>query len=227
LRLSTRGALGNGLRVVAGAVLASSGSLVVTTHNQRITLRPERDGTTTVVSAKPVKRSVGTRIEITLGAALPDDEKALVWARIACRLAGHGETYRGKSSPHWYDPAQFHELLSASGNRPVRGLITNLDGCSGGKAGDIVAEAGLERARCNDITCEQAALLLDAAQKIVRAVNPKRSGPWGPRHFPRMPMVTRTGSCSSALPSPMPRFPSSSKRGQRRQAERIRVWWFV
>ena len=49
LRLPTRGALGNGLRVVAGAVLASDGSLVVITRNRRIELRPERDGSTTVV----------------------------------------------------------------------------------------------------------------------------------------------------------------------------------
>lgn len=42
LRLPTRGALGNGLRVVAGAVVASEGSLVVTTRNQGIELHPER-----------------------------------------------------------------------------------------------------------------------------------------------------------------------------------------
>jgi hypothetical protein len=36
LRLPTRGALGNGLRVVAGVVLASSGSLAVVTGNYRI-----------------------------------------------------------------------------------------------------------------------------------------------------------------------------------------------
>jgi hypothetical protein len=36
LRLPTRGALGNGLRVVAGAVLASAGSLVVVTRGRRI-----------------------------------------------------------------------------------------------------------------------------------------------------------------------------------------------
>src|SRR5262249_38284545 len=53
LRLPTRGALGNGLRVVAGSVLASQGTLTVTTRNRRIELRPERDGTTTVVSNTP------------------------------------------------------------------------------------------------------------------------------------------------------------------------------
>jgi len=60
------------------------------------------------------------------------------WARAACRLAQFGIQYLGKSSPWWYDAAQFHELLYASGNRPVRDLIANLDGCTGGKAGEIV-----------------------------------------------------------------------------------------
>jgi hypothetical protein len=49
LRLPQRGQVGNGLRVVAGAVLASSGTLAVVTHNQRIALRPESDGSTRVV----------------------------------------------------------------------------------------------------------------------------------------------------------------------------------
>src|ERR1700730_17578746 len=47
LRLPTRGALGNGLRVVAGSILASGGSLVVTTRNKRIVLRSERGGSDT------------------------------------------------------------------------------------------------------------------------------------------------------------------------------------
>jgi hypothetical protein len=48
LRRPTPGAVGNGLRVVPGAVYASEGSLSVITNNQRIELRPERDGTTAV-----------------------------------------------------------------------------------------------------------------------------------------------------------------------------------
>jgi hypothetical protein len=72
-RLPTRGALGNGLRVVAGAVLASEGTLTVTTRNRRIKLRPEADGTTTVIGTKAVNFPVGTRIEIGFGPALPCD----------------------------------------------------------------------------------------------------------------------------------------------------------
>jgi signal transduction histidine kinase len=97
LRLPTRGALGNGLRVVAGAVLASDGSLVVTSRNRRIELRPERDGTTTVVSSTPLEHPTGTRIEIGFGPAIPDDPYALSWARLAIRMQG-GQTYAGRSS---------------------------------------------------------------------------------------------------------------------------------
>jgi hypothetical protein len=180
LRLPTRGALGNGLRVVSGAVLASEGSLVVVTRNRRMMLRPERDGTTTVVGVEAVEHPVGTRIEISFGPALPPDSQALLWAKIACRMAGSGQTYTGNSSPWWYDVTQFHELLTASGRRPVRELIAHLDGCSGAKAGEIVTAAGFTRAVCQDITGEQAHRLLTAARESARQVKPERLGTVGP-----------------------------------------------
>src|SRR5262249_51256674 len=155
LRLPTRGALGNGLRVVTGAVLASDGSLVVTTGNKRIKLRPERDGSTTIVTVTPVDFPVGTRIEIDFGPAIPEDANALRWATIAIRFA-RGQIYTGKSSPYWYDGPHFHELLLASGNAPVRELVANLDGCSGARAGEIVTEAGLGRMPSSEVGYEQA-----------------------------------------------------------------------
>jgi len=182
LRLPTRGALGNGLRVVAGAVLASGGSLVVMTRNRRIVLRPERDGTTTVVSAKATKFPIGTRIEISFGAALPCQD-ALSWARMACFMH-RGSSYTGKSSAWWYDVPQFHELLSASGARPVRDLIANLDGCSGGKAGEIVAAAKLGRALCSDVTRPQAEKLLLAISERTLPVSSKRLGAVGSDAYP-------------------------------------------
>jgi hypothetical protein len=178
LRLPKRGALGNGLRVVAGAVLASGkGSfLVVITRDRRIELRPERDGTTTVVGVKKVKHPVGTRIEIGFGPALPRDTFALSWAKIAVDLSKGEQAYSGKSSPFWYDAAQFHELLYASGKRPVRELVAELDGCSGGKAGEIVAAARLGRMLCQDITRTQAEKLLEVARENARPVKPERLG---------------------------------------------------
>ena len=69
-RLPTRGAMGNGLRVVAGAVTASDGRLEVWTRNRRLILTPQQDGGT-AVQAFEIDFPVGTRIEITFGSPLP------------------------------------------------------------------------------------------------------------------------------------------------------------
>ncbi len=200
LRLPTRGALGNGLRVVTGAVLVSGGSLVVTTRNRRIRLRPERDGTTTVTGVEAVEFPIGTRVEVRFGPTLPCDQSTLYWAQMACRLAQVGTQYLGKSSPWWYDAAQFHELLFASGNRPVRELVANLDGCTGGKAGQIVTGSNLERVTCRDVTFPQAVKLLEAARANARGVQPKRLGAVGPEAFP---------SCAYAITYGMANFGSA------------------
>lgn len=173
LRLPQRGALGNGLRVVASAVLVSHGTLAVITRNKRIELRPERDGRTTVIEVTPAKQPLGTRIEIVFGPDLPCDEDTLFWAEQAIVFAA-GETYNGRSSPFWYDVPNFHELLSASGDIPVRDLIAQLDG--GNEADAIVAAAGLQRTRCNAVTREQAAILLGKARDRVARVPAKQLG---------------------------------------------------
>src|SRR5262249_44212788 len=94
-RLPTRGALGNGLRVVAGAVLASRGKLTVITRNRRIELRPEHDGSTTIVSMEPVDFPVGTRVEIGFAQDLPEEDNPLYWARVAIGFGG--ASYAGKT----------------------------------------------------------------------------------------------------------------------------------
>ena len=198
LRLPTRGALGNGLRVVAGTVLVSGAgsSLVVTTRERRIALRPERDGTTAVLRVTKVKHPIGTRVEIVFGPDLPGvDGNVLVWSHLALSIADRGTQYAGRSSPHWYGPATFHELLYASGERPVRDLIANLDGCTGGKAGDIVAEAKLGRAVCNAVTREQADALLLIAQRHARPVTAERLGALGPDVFGAADYAKAAGNC--------------------------------
>ena len=95
LRLPTRGALGNGLRVAAGAVLASDGTLTVISRGARLELKPQRDGTTAVVKRSASDRRAGTRIEIGFGPALPDDPHASTgptsrsgWPRAAVPMSG-------------------------------------------------------------------------------------------------------------------------------------------
>ncbi len=178
--------------VVAGAVLSSEGFLFVTTCNQRIELRPERDGGTTVISVAPVDFPVGTRIEIGFGPAIPEDEDALGWADIARQMA-QGSSYTGRSSPFWYDAPQFHELLSASGTTPVRELMARLDGCTGARAGEIVAQAGLGRMACGEISRAQAVRLLEVARQKAPEVNPKRLGAVGPELLPGRAYATSSG----------------------------------
>ena len=193
LRLPTRGALGNGLRVVAGAVLASDGFLIVETRGARLRLKPGRDGYTQVVEKSASARRIGTRIEIGFGPDLPAEANALTWATRAIHLA-QGNAYAGKSSPWWYDLPQFHELLSASGGVPVRALIESLDGCTGGRAGDIVAMARLGRMTCHALDAREAARLLEAARAAAKPANPKRLGAIGPGAFPGRAYAIAYGS---------------------------------
>jgi hypothetical protein len=172
LRLPTRGALGNGLRVVAGAVLASDGSLVLETGGRRLELRPQDNGDT-LATFEPCVRTAGTRIEIHLGEGLSSSD-ALAWARSAAHLAGRGDLYRGRSSPHWYDGEAFFDLLQAAGSRSVRELIAELEGCTGAKAGKITT-AYKSRA-CDSLSRAEVVVLLEAAQWQARPVSPSRLG---------------------------------------------------
>src|SRR5262249_50499403 len=103
----------------------------------------------------------------------------LHWAELACHFA-RGKVYAGRSSPWWYDAAQFNELLYASGERPVRDLIASLDGCTGATAGRVVATAKLNRTVCNKVSRTQATILLEAARIHAKPVTPERLGAVGP-----------------------------------------------
>jgi len=207
VRLPTRGALGNGLRVVTGAVLASNGSLTVITRNRRMVLRPETTGTTTVAEVTDVDHPVGTRIEISLGHTIEVDSDDLAWAEAACETGAAGTTYEGETSPLWYDAAHFHELILASGARPLRELIAKFDGCSGAKAGTIVAKAGLGRTSCSSIDRQQATRLLEVARQHARPVKPERLGIVGADLFPDRYYAIERGTVSIGSLSPQAEIP--------------------
>ena len=213
LRLPTRGAVGNGLRVVAGAVLA-------------IRRQPRRHHPQPAHRASPRARRQHHRRQRQDGQAsgrhphrdqlrprtAECDDDTLDWAQarlLIWRMSGRA--IRGKTSPWWYDAPQFHELLDASGDRPVRDLVAQLDGCTGAKAGEIVAAAGLNRAICKDVTRPQAERLLRAARASMPSqVNPKRLGAVGPDAFPMVPMPACTVSATMRR---SPTSPSWSKPG--------------
>ncbi len=167
LRLPTRGALGNGLRVVAGAVVASGGELYVSTRGKNYKIHFQNDGTAFPESLSDYDEA-GTKIRFTLG-KMPIDSS---WASLAIEYA-QGETYRGKTSPYWYTSENFFELFqSYSGS--VRELITQFDGCAGGKAGKIAAEYTKTPAAALEF--DETEALLAELRAAVKNVSPERLG---------------------------------------------------
>ena len=79
-RLPSRGALGNGLRVIVGAIIACGGSLEITTRGQCVALRPTRIDTQ-VINVSPAGDTVGTRIVVTFGPDLDEDHDDLILVR--------------------------------------------------------------------------------------------------------------------------------------------------
>ena len=175
LRLPTRGALGNGLRVVSGYALATGCELTVRTSNQAFQLSPQDDGTTMVTSARPCVAN-GTRVEIRPGIGAAFIESDLVWARRALVFAG-AATYGGDTSPFWFDEDSFWELCQAYSGT-ARDLIARFDGCKNPKAGTIAAPWKGRAAA--SLTRMEAAEILEAARSEVKLCKAKRLGFVGP-----------------------------------------------
>jgi Histidine kinase-, DNA gyrase B-, and HSP90-like ATPase len=183
-RLPTRGALGNGLRVVVGAVAATGGKLFVSTRGRRLEIITDPStGKSRSVPAGGYEGR-GTRIEVTLGPPLeltPEDllpaERAIVAARAQTKK------YTGKASAHWHDTESFHDLLLSikSEETTLRSFIANFDGCSG-KAAEIVGEFVGRLAK--SLSREEAGRLLARAKAAARRVEPRRLGELGEGAFP-------------------------------------------
>jgi hypothetical protein len=169
LRLPTRGALGNGLRVLAGAVYASGGSLRVYTRGVALDLVPQESGET-VATVSPSQRVVGTRIEVHLGSSIPEDDDCLAWARTAIRAAGQAPIYPGKTSPYWYDIDALFELLKAAGQRTVRNVLQDFDGTEEWSTG-----IGQLRDRAaNSLTYKETEKILEQARASCAPIQPKQ-----------------------------------------------------
>jgi hypothetical protein len=174
LFLPTRGALGNGLRVVVGAVVATGGKLLVSTRSRTLEIRMDPlTGRSRAIPVGPFD-GPGTCIEIMLGPPLeltPDD---LFMADVAIAAAkSQGKRYKGRSSPHWYDTDPFLELLRAApSDQKVREFIAQFDGCSA-RAGEIADGFAGRPARSLDR--KEARELLRRARGV-DPVNPNRLG---------------------------------------------------
>jgi hypothetical protein len=85
--------------------------------------------------------------------------------------------------------------------------VARLGGCAGGRAGEIVAAAGLTRTACHEVDALGAARLLREARAIARPVNPKRLSGVGPEGFPNYAYAIAYGEAkfgSSSLEAEIP-----------------------
>ena len=117
-RMPSRGAMGNGLRVVVGAVAASDGTLRVTTRGQRYPRARKTDGSTAIERSEPAESFTGTTVEITFGPALPADRGALDWAEMAIDMALHGRSTPASRRPTGTTPTPFLSCCRVSATVP-------------------------------------------------------------------------------------------------------------
>jgi hypothetical protein len=109
-RLPLRGMLGNGLRVVMGAVAAYDGKITVTTRGHRLELSVDPlTGLTSIVSDAPIPVVPGTTVEISLRQFDGSERRP---AELSVTVAGCGKQYSGPSWPAWYNVTDLRELLA-------------------------------------------------------------------------------------------------------------------
>jgi hypothetical protein len=174
-RLPLRGMLGNGLRVVMGAVAASDGSIIVETRGHSLSLAvDDATGQTLVLDVTPVPLICGLTVRLTFGPLLPSglygSHADTRLARTAIALANHGKPYTGPSSPWWYSPRDFHHLMAQV--QPADTTVARLCLELGFKLADDRPARTLSR--------EDAAAILERLREGTKPVQPERLGPIGP-----------------------------------------------
>ena len=187
-RLPLRGMLGNGLRVVVGAVAASEGELAVETRGHHLTLRVDAAyGATAITKDQPVPIKPGLRVHIMLGPLLPkyDRRDDAYLARQAIMIASHGNEYRGPSSPWWYSPRDLHQLMLQV--TPSDTTVARLCRELGFSLDDDRAARGLDR--------DEAAAVLDRLRQEAKPIAPKSLGAIGPAAYGR----NRSYACHTGI----------------------------
>jgi hypothetical protein len=105
IRRILRGLLGNGGRVIGGAVAASGGNLMVETRSHRLWLKMDMaTGKMVIQSDESIPFEPGLTLYIALGPALAFKEGDFDLAKATIQISRHGHVYSGPSSPWWYGP---------------------------------------------------------------------------------------------------------------------------
>jgi hypothetical protein len=169
-RMVTRGLLGNGLRVVMGAVHAFGGSIIVSLRGHRLTLEVDpADGTTNIVKDEPLspdEHGIGVRINL----GQDSEQDAGAFAQEAIDVADQGSVvYNGPSSPWWYGPRDLHLLFGAA---PANATVS-----------DVLVDLGLDSHEDNQqaksLAYEDCKTILELLRASHRPVSPEKLGRLG------------------------------------------------
>jgi hypothetical protein len=134
MRRIQRGILGNGCRVIGGAVAASGGSLMVNTRGHRLSLQMDTaKGKMDVVSDEPIPPEPGLTLYIALGPAIAVVDSDFDLAKATIQISYQAtRLYSGPSSPWWHGPHNFYRLA-----QEVKGNISFSQLCR--KCGFVIA----------------------------------------------------------------------------------------
>ena len=167
-RLPLRGMLGNGLRVVTGAVAAFDGTLVVETRGHRLQLAVNiATGKTDITADERILPRQGTVVRIQCSEIGPDDD---MLASYAIAIAGLGANYNGPSSPWWYGAGDLLRLFSH-----VLPSTTTVSA--------VCADLGLkleDKRPARELAKEEVAEVLQRLRAGITPLSPEKLGAIGP-----------------------------------------------
>ena len=202
-----------------------SGSLVVITRNRRIELRPERDGTTTVVSVKAVEFPIGTRIEISFGPAIcPSDACTLCLGELTAHRLAHGNdlhrqdvavVVRRRAIPRAAVRQRQH--AGARADRESRRLHRRARPArSSRRQGSVARSARTSPA-------QQAEKLLEVARANAKPVTPRAARSCGPERSPDFAYACSCGIAEFGSAAPLAEIPFVVEAWARKKEQETRA----
>lgn len=172
LRLPTRGALGNGLRVVVGAIISTNGRLVIETNGKIYETVFLNDGSADIRIIGNSEVTLGTKFNVYLGDSIfRITERDLSWGRNAI-LMSNGNSHSCKTSPFWYTSESFFELINSYTGK-LKDFLLLFEGMNKLKVKNNFLDID---SLTNEITFEQSEDILHMLRKYCKKINIKKIG---------------------------------------------------
>lgn len=172
LRLPTRGALGNGLRVVLGAIVSTNGKLFIETKGKKYQAIFQNDGSADIIIIGDSDVTVGTKFNVYLGDSIYTIKKSdLVWGENAILMA-RGTEHVCKTSPFWYTSEAFFELLNSYRGK-LKSFLLFFEGMSPAKIKKGFVNLDTQ---ATEISFEESENILTMLREYTKPVNVNKLG---------------------------------------------------